>query len=427
MKRAFLALLAAASVVSPGITLDAQSRRSLPQCDPGNSGLTLPDGFCALVVTEGVGNARHLVVAENGDVYVSIRDAPDAPGGVIALRDVNGDGRAETQEKFAEPGGTGIVLHNGYLYMARDDAVVRFPMKEGELLPAGPVEIIVDGFPQQDIHPTKSLTIDAEGGLYVNVGLPSNSCTATERTRASGLNPCTHLERGGGIWRFDANTTGQMFEREGKRLVTGIRQTNSLRWSPVAKGVYFVQHGRGLLDLWPEYYSFELNAENPAEEMFLVVEGANYGFPYCYFDLQQGKRVVSPEYGGDGKKVGDCSKYPSPVTAFPAHWAPNDLLFYTGSQFPKKYYGGALIAFHGSRNRRPQGGYTVVFQPMQGRSPAGPYETLVDGFAGVSPIMKREQALARPIGLAQGPDGSLYIVDSLKGKVWRVVYTHSRL
>ena len=424
MRRINLALLVATATAFLGISLQAQIGGTVPECNEDAGGLTLPEGFCALVVAQDLGRARHLVVANNGDVYVAIRNLQNVPGGVMALRDTTGDGRADRREKFGESGGTGILLRNGYLYLSRDDAVVRFPMTEGQLLPSGPVEVVVSGFPEQSVHSTKSLALDDRGGLYVNVGIPSNACTDPDRTRTNGLNPCTHLERGGGIWRYDADRIGQMFERDGRRHVTGIRQTNSLRWNPVTNSVYFMQHGRSLLNLWPEHYDDELNAENPAEELLQVEEGVDYGFPYCYYDPQQEKRVRAPEYGGDGKMVGDCAQYPMPVASFPAHWAPNDLLFYTSSYFPPQYSGGAFIAFHGSGSRTPlpQQGYKLVFQPMQEGRPSGAFETFADGFSGKSRIMARDEAAARPVGLAQGPDGSLYVADSVKGTVWRVVY-----
>jgi len=297
-------------------------------------------------------------------------------------------------------------------------------MKEGQLLPVGPMEIVVSGFPQQRVHATKSLTFDNRGGLYVNVGNPSNSCTDPDQTKTAGLNPCTHLDHGGGVWRFDANRTGQIFEKDGKRYMSGLRQTNSLRWNLTVNALYLVQHGRGGLNRWPEYYNGEQNADLPSEELLRVDEGSKFSFPYCYHDQLQGKRLLSPEYGGDGKKVGDCDKYAPPVAAYPGHWAPNDMLFYTGSQFPRKYSGGALIAFHGSGDRTPlpEAGYNVVFQPMQNGNVSGKYEILADGFAGKNPLLKREEAMSRPMGLAQGPDGSLYIADSVKGKIWRVMY-----
>lgn len=196
-----------------------------------------------------------------------------------------------------------------------------------------------------------------------------------------------------------------------------------MRWHPTVNALYVAQHGRNGLNRWTEYFNEEQNAETPAEELQRIDQGANHGFPYCYYDRLQGKRILSPEYGGDGRKVGDCAKYPLPVAAYPAHWAPNDLLIYTGSQFGQKYQGGAFIAFHGSGSRTPlpQGGYNVVFQPLRDGKAAGNYEVFASGFAGRDVLKTREEAAARPMGLAEGPDGSLYIVDSVKGKVWRVI------
>ena len=397
--------------------------RTAPACAADNGGLQLPAGFCALVVAETTGPARHLAVAPNGDIYVALRNAPNAPGGILALRDTNGDGQADVREKFGDSGGTGIVLHDGHVYLSRDDAVVRFPVKTGELMPAGPVQVVVSGFPDQRVHPTKSLAFDNQGGLYVSVGLRANSCTEPDQAKAAGLNPCTYFEDGGGVWRFDANRTGQNFAKDGRRFSTGLRQTNSLTWNAVAGALYLMQHGRNGLNRWTEFYTAEQNAENPSEELQRVDQGSDYGFPYCYHDPRQNVRVLAPEYGGDGRKAGDCAKYPMPVAAFPAHWAPNDMIFHTGMQFGDRYRGGALIAFHGSGSRSPlqQGGYKVVFQPMRDGKAAGQYETFADGFAGKPAVMTREEAAARPMGLAEGPDGSLYVVDSVRGKLWRIL------
>ena len=415
-------VIAAAVASTVPFALFAQAGRA-PSCEPGNGGLTLPAGFCAVVVAESVGPARHLVVSASGDIYVAIRNQPDAPGGIVALRDTNGDGRIDVRERFAESGGTGIAIYNSHLYLSRDDAVVRFPLKAGQLLPAGPMEMVVSGFPQQRVHPTKTLTFDNQGGLYVNIGNPSNACTEPDQTKSNGLSPCTHQEQGGGVWRFDANRTGQVHGKDGQRYSSGLRQANAMRWHPTANALYLAQHGRNGLNRWTEYFTEATNAETPAEELQRIDRGANHGFPYCYYDRLQNKRVLAPEYGGDGKAVGDCAKYPLPVAAFPAHWAPNDMLFYNGTQFDAKYRGGAFIAFHGSGSRAPlpQGGYNVVFQPMRDGKASGNYEVFADGFAGKSAIKAREEAVARPMGLAEGPDGSLYVVDSVKGKIWRVI------
>src|SRR6266436_8645995 len=111
----------------------------------------------------------------------------------------------------------------------------------------------------------------------------------------------------------------------------------------------------------------------PGEELVELERGADYGWPYCYYDLTQQKLVLAPEYGGDGQAIGVCADKRAPVAAFPAHWAPNDLVLYHGDQFPERYRGGAFIAFHGSWNRAPfpQAGYNVVFQPLADGKPTG--------------------------------------------------------
>ena len=133
---------------------------------------------------------------------------------------------------------------------------------------------------------------------------------------------------------------------------------------------------------------------------------------------------MAPEYGGDGDKVGRCDQYDDPIMAFPAHWAPNDLLFYTHDKFPDEYQGGALIAFHGSWNRAPlpQQGYKVVFVPFDNTLPAGDWQVFANGFAGQETFYSTRDAQFRPMGLAQGPNGELYITDSQIGRVWRVTY-----
>jgi glucose/arabinose dehydrogenase len=122
--------------------------------------------------------------------------------------------------------------------------------------------------------------------------------------------------------------------------------------------------------------------------------------------------------------VGRCADVDQPIMAFPAHWAPNDLLFYTGTMFPERYRKGAFVAFHGSWNRAPleQRGYFVAFIPFNGDTPSGEWEVFAEGFAGGETVESPRDAAYRPMGLAQGPDGSLYIADSQKGRIWRIVH-----
>jgi glucose/arabinose dehydrogenase len=182
-----------------------------------------------------------------------------------------------------------------------------------------------------------------------------------------------------------------------------------------------VQHARDqLYENWPKHYTREQGAELPAETMFRVMRGGDYGWPYCYYDGKQDRHVLAPEYGGDGRKTDRCSDKPPPEVAYPAHWAPNALLFYTGNSFPQRYIGGAFIAFHGSWNRPVQQGYNVVFQPLDAAGkPRGNYEVFADGFAGR--VKDPVRAAHRPSGLAMGPDGALYIGDDQRGRIWKVI------
>ncbi len=398
-------------------------RAAAPACDAGNGGITLPPGFCAVVVADGLGAARHLTVAPNGDVFVSLENSRGQKGGIVALRDTDGDGRADQKERFGDEGATGIALRNGYLYFATTTSVERYKIGAGELKPAGAAEKVVADFPMQREHADKTLAFDDKGSMFVNVGAPSNTCQSEDRKpKSMGQDPCPLLDLHGGIWKFSETKTGQT-QASGSRYATGMRQMVALDWH--AGSLFAAMNGRDQLDtLFPGHFTAKDNAERPAEELLRVDEGANFGWPFCFFDLPQNKLLLSPEYGGDGKAVGRCGTFAPPVLAFPAHWAPVDLMFYTGTQFPKKYQGGAFIAFHGSWNRTPmpQDGYNVSFVPFAGAKPSGPYEVFANGFAGKMPLMRPVDAVYRADGVAQGPDGSLYIAESQKGRVWRVFY-----
>lgn len=408
---------------------------TLPACDPDNGGLTLPAGFCALVAHEGVGPARHLAVAPDGRVYVAIQDrrgqeGQTERGGIVALRDTDGDGRLdERSERFGPEGGTGIAVQDGHLYFAPNGYVVRWRLPEGALRPTGRADTVVYAFPEQRSHAAKPIVLDGSGNLWVTVGAPSNNCGGqTDRQRdARGQRPCPELERQAGVWRFDANRTRQR-QQDGERWATGLRNALALAFNPNDGQLYAGTHGRDQLNVVaPEQFTPQQNAELPAEEFVRLERGSDFGWPYCHYDPQQNRRVLAPEYGGDGQAAGDCGQYGAPLTAFPAHWAPQDLLFYTGEQFPERYRGGVFIAWHGSWNRapEPQRGYKVTFQPMQNGRPAAEYETFADGFAGTQTLQSPGDAAHRPMGLALAPDGTLYVVDSRQGRIWRVVYRGS--
>ena len=394
--------------------------------DAGNGGITLPEGFSAVVVADEIGRGRHIVVNNNEDIYVSLRQH-DENKGIACLRDTTGNGKADIIEYAGEHVGTGIKLHNGYLYFGSDSAVVRYPIQESKLTPESNWELIAHGFPQEGQHEAKPMEFDGKGNMYVTVGAPSNACMEQMRTKGSpGMDPCPILEYSGGIWKFDENMQNQDQLNNGVRYATGIRHAVAIYWNKQVDELFAVQHGRDQLhQFFPDMYTTEESAELPAEEFLMVTENADFGWPYCYFDQLQNKKVLAPEYGGDGTIQERCENKDGPIMGFPGHVAPNDLLFYTGDMFPERYKNGAFIAFHGSWNRapEPQEGYNVVFVPFEGSEPSGDWEIFADGFAGTEPINSTRDAQYRPCGLAQGPDGSLYIVDSNKGKIWRIIYS----
>lgn len=426
-KSIWLFALAAFFIMSCHQHDQAQSRDNAHlEFAPGNDALQLPPGFQVVMVAQHIGAARHIVVRGNGDIYIALNARHN--GGCIAAVHINPrTGKSDEIKYFGELGrGTGMGIHNGYLYYGSDTAIVRYKLRPGALLPDLHAELIAS-LPVQHEHEAKSITFDNEGHIYVNVGAPSNACQVQDRVKGSpGQNPCPLLPFHAGIWRFSADKMHQTQQNGGFRYVTGIRNCVALRWNPVAHRLYALMMGRDqLYQFYPQYYSEEQGAELPAEEFLLLREGANYGWPFVYYDQFKKALMISPEYGGNGKKAAPKGKYQDPILAFPGHWAPEDLLFYTGRQFPSKYRDGAFIAFHGSWNRAPlpQKGFNIVYVPFRGDLPSGKYEVFAGNFSGKKVVESPGDARYRPSGLAQGPDGSLYVTDDTNGTVFRIVYT----
>jgi glucose/arabinose dehydrogenase len=401
---------------------DAQNRLPPGMNTPGcTAGLVVPAGFCATVFAEGVSGARHLVVAPNGDVFVN---SQGRGGGITALRDTNGDGKADLREHFGEDGGTGIALEGNNLYATSGNSIVRYRIASGSLTPVGRSETIVTGLPMSGSHHPHNFVLQG-GSLFVNIGTASNACQQHDRQAESpGYTPCTELNARGGIWEFDANRLGQQ-EKDGRRFATGLRNSVALTRNPQDGALYATVHGRDQLhDNWPRLFTAEKSAENPGEELVRVDRGGDYGWPYCYYDVDRRALVLAPEYGGNGQQVGQCSQKIAPLMAFPGHWAPNGMAFYTGRQFPSEYRNGAFIAFHGSWNRAPlpQAGYRVVFAPFRGNRPTGSYTTFADGFNPSPGTGRAPRGVHRPTGVSQAPDGSLFITDDSGGTIWRITY-----
>lgn len=417
------------------------SEDKLPGGDPDNGGLTTPAGFETLVVADSTGLARHITVNSNGDIYVKLRYfGKGQQDGTVALRDTNGDGKADIIKNFGNyPDqsslANGITIRNNYLYFSSSLVVYRSKLIPGQLLPDEKVEVILKDDHEHGTHwhITKPMAFDNKGNMYVPFGAPSDACqdmvnSPGGKPGSAGVMPCPDLEKHGGIWKFSADKPNQT-QADGSLYATGLRSIVGMRWNNADESLYAVVHGRDNLHrLFPGLFSSWQSAVLPSEEFVKVQQGTNVGWPYYYYDQMKGKKMLNPEYGGDGKKEGEGNKYQNPIMGFPGHWAPNDVLFYQGNQFPDRYKNGAFIAFHGSTNRAPypQAGYFVAFVPFVNGKPTGKWEVFADGFAGVDPIINVSDAKARPMGLAEGPDGSLYITDSRKGKIWRIMFKGNR-
>lgn len=395
------------------------------ECAEDDGSITLPAGFCATVFADGLGRARHLAVSPSGDVFVAIADAFDGtPGGVVALRDEDADGVADRQERFAGEGGNGIAWQDGWLYFAQDDRILRYRMPNGRLVPDEAPDVVVAGLPAEMGHTSKTVVVTDEGDLFVNIGSGSNACQEEERVPGSpGIDPCPELATRAGIWRFEGRATNQT-QVDGQRYATGVRNANAMALDAFGT-LWAAINGRDqLYDNWPEIYEPEDELRLPSEEIVRVGMGADYGWPYCYHDPFLDEKVLAPEYGGNGTIVGRCADADEPQAVLPAHWSPLGMTFYRGQQFPARYRGGMFIANHGSRFE-PQAqapeGYNVVFVPASFGAVRGAYERFAEGFAGAGRPLP-EEAEHRPVGLAEAPDGSLYISDDASGRIWRVFY-----
>jgi glucose/arabinose dehydrogenase len=431
--RLLVGVVGAVSVV--GFSLS----RHAPPCAADNAGLKLPPGFCATLFADSLASPRHMDVASNGDLFVAVRSIrnPNAasssstaggsqsadmiPGGVVILRDENGDGRADARKKIGSFNSSEVKLLGNSLYTETTDAILRYQLKPGSMEVLGAADTIVRDMPATGNHRAKTFVIQ-NGRLLVNHGSATNACQEKDRAPGSkGVDPCIEITERAGIWAYSAQKKGQT-PKDGEHYATGIRNSVAMAVEPRTNDLFVMQHGRDQLDNFPPFTT-DKNAIATAEELFHVTRGSDFGWPYCYFDLQENKKVLSPEYGGDGKTVGRCEGKGANVGTFPAHWAPETLLFYTGKQLPERYRNGAFVVFHGSWNRspQPQEGFRVVFQPMTKGRASGDFETFVDGFVDAA-TGKPTELGGRPMGMAQGRNGELYLSDDSKGRVWRIQY-----
>ena len=395
-------------------------------------GLKLLPGFHAEVVTTGLTGLRHLAVRDDHTIYASTRGGGRggaANPGIIVL-DVDAHHKADKTAHFsAINGGTGIRIHGNWLYTSSNAAVYRFALKKGEEVPSAAPQTIVTGMPTNGFS-NRILAFDGAGALYVTVGGSGNICVNNppKGQKPKGLHPCPGVTGRGGVWKFDANKLNQKFPDDGKQIATGLRDSVSMDYRR-GDAVYLFMHDRADTHItWPQQFS-EQDENDLAEELhrFAGKGVVNMGWPYTYYDSARKMRLMAPEYGGDDKIGPPPGIYDKPIFTFNrSHSAPLDLLFYYGRQFPASYRGGAFVVRHGGTGpdlAEGHNGYDVVFIPFSGNGKPGAPVTFIDGFAGSTPAAKNaSKATYRPGGIAVAPDGSLYVSDTQKGRIWHVWY-----
>jgi glucose/arabinose dehydrogenase len=398
----------------------ASGRGAAPACDALNAGLDVADGFCALVVADAysVGSVRHLLVTDTGQVIVGAVARDNKRSGLFLLRDPDGDGRAERQETLTDRASLTLTGRDGLVYFSDGGQVLRY-VPNPNVPFTGRVESVISGLPAAGTHPGKGLAFDTENHLYVSIGSASNVCADASVSGARvGQDPCPELDNRAGIWRFPADRLG-MTMADGQRIATGIRNTIALAWHPGLGRLLALQQGIERLEgVAPAQFTEAQGAATPAEELLTIAEGDDYGWPYCYQDTEKNTRVLSPLYAAGPDTDGRCDRFARPSLTFPAHWLPTALLVHSGTGLPARYRGGLFIVFGGPAPRTPlaEDGLRVVFVPVHD-GVFGEPEDFATGFARTpSPDLPRW----RPSGVAEGPDGSIYISDNVQGRVWRI-------
>ena len=373
----------------------------------GDQSPTVPDGYTITAIATDLQIPRQTLVLPNGDILVAEGSGGNAPqlkpkdfiAGYIKsqgtttvesgnrltlLRDENGDGNYE-QSVFAEdlnaPYGLALVDNN--LYVANQDAVVRFDYEEGQTEASGPPEELTKLPAEINHHWTKAMTASADGEfLYVGIGSNSN---ITERGMAAEVNRAE-------VWEIDAETGMH------RPYATGLRNPTALTIQPDTDQLWAVVNERDELgpDLVPDYLT-------------TVQEGGFYGWPYSYWGQNVDPRV-RPQ---DPEKVESAI---APDYSLGSHVAPLGLAF-SIPEMGDEFAEGVFIGEHGSWNRNDPVGYKVVFVPFSNGEPNGDPIDFVTGF-----LNGDDQTRGRPVGVTIDPDGALIIADDLTNAVWRVTY-----
>ncbi len=362
--------------VTPAV---ANANTNIPR--PAGTRPDAPAGFTVGIFADHLDNARGLLTAPNGDVFLAERNA----GKITLLRDSKGAGTADQRFTFVS-GLTkpqGMALKDGYFYYSDQMAVWRVPYKPGQTVAGKPQRITVaSDLRNSGMHATRNLALAPDGSIFVEMGSHDN---------------VSEYQPGAKVFKVDAQ--GKLVD-----YASGIRNPVGIALYPGTSDLFVAVNERdGLGDnLPPDYFTY-------------VKPGGFYGYPWSYI----GKNP-DPDVGA--KRPDMVAKAIVPDVLFPAHSAPTGLVFYTGDNFPAEYKGDAFVSLHGSWNTSEPHGYKVVRIRMTNGRPAGGYDNFLTGFwdgKSKNPPL----AWGRPVGLAVAKDGSLLVADDVGQTVWRVTYT----
>jgi glucose/arabinose dehydrogenase len=337
----------------------------------------VPEGFEIGVFAEGIRNARFLRFTPAGDLLVS---SPRTGSVLLVERDGDGDGAADgvgmLLEGLDRP--HGLDLHDGWLYVAESGAIGRVRFDAAARSVAGELETVVGGLPEGGQHWTRTLRFGPDGWMYVSIGSNCNVCEEDDPRRAA-------------IVRYRPDGSGEEI------YATGLRNAVGFDWRPGApEAMYATDNGRDLL-----------GDDFPPCELDRVRRGGFYGWPYA-----NGARVPDPDLG-DRAPPGRIEESIPPAHAFGAHTAPLGITFYRGDVFPGAWRSAAFVALHGSWNRTRKSGYKVVALLFPADAPPREVD-FVTGFE------VDEDVIGRPVDVATGPDGALYVSDDYAGAIYRV-------